>query len=28
AGSAATINQGTRLCSLENTESIYHWLTR
>ncbi|WP_076737871.1 6-phosphofructokinase II, partial [Cronobacter sakazakii] len=26
AGSAATINQGTRLCSLENTESIYHWL--
>ncbi|WP_423739388.1 hypothetical protein, partial [Cronobacter sakazakii] len=25
---AATINQGTRLCSLENTESIYHWLTR
>ncbi|EOC1313616.1 6-phosphofructokinase II [Cronobacter turicensis] len=28
AGSAATINQGTRLCSLENTDRIYHWLTR
>ncbi len=28
AGSAATINQGTRLCSQENTERIYHWLTR
>lgn len=28
AGSAATINQGTRLCSQENTECIYHWLTR
>ncbi|ELY5931644.1 6-phosphofructokinase II [Cronobacter turicensis] len=28
AGSAATINQGTLLCSLENTDRIYHWLTR
>ncbi|EPN9362215.1 6-phosphofructokinase II [Cronobacter muytjensii] len=28
AGSAATINQGTRLCSQENTGRIYHWLTR
>ncbi|EOC0416165.1 6-phosphofructokinase II [Cronobacter malonaticus] len=28
AGSAATINQGTRLCSLENTDKIYQWLTR
>ncbi|ELY3758828.1 6-phosphofructokinase II [Cronobacter universalis] len=28
AGSAATINQGTRLCSLENTDRIYRWLTR
>ncbi|ELY5790789.1 6-phosphofructokinase II [Cronobacter turicensis] len=28
AGSAATINQGTQLCSLENTDRIYHWLTR
>ncbi|EOY5458222.1 6-phosphofructokinase II [Cronobacter turicensis] len=27
AGSAATINQGTLLCSLENTDRIYHWLT-
>ncbi|EMD9247699.1 6-phosphofructokinase II [Cronobacter dublinensis] len=26
AGSAATINQGTRLCSQENTDRIYHWL--
>ncbi|EQA4286610.1 6-phosphofructokinase II [Cronobacter dublinensis] len=26
AGSAATINQGTRLCSQENTVRIYHWL--
>ncbi|ELY3773866.1 6-phosphofructokinase II [Cronobacter dublinensis] len=26
AGSAATINQGTRLCSRENTDRIYHWL--
>ncbi|WP_105635093.1 6-phosphofructokinase II [Cronobacter dublinensis] len=28
AGSAATINQGTRLCSQENTDRIYHWLKR
>lgn len=28
AGSAATINQGTRLCSQENTDRIYHWLQR
>ena len=26
AGSAATINQGTRLCSLENTQKIYDYL--
>ncbi|MGL5699625.1 MAG: PfkB family carbohydrate kinase, partial [Kluyvera sp.] len=26
AGSAATLNQGTRLCSLENTQKIYHYL--
>lgn len=26
AGSAATINQGTRLCSLENTQKIYRYL--
>jgi 6-phosphofructokinase 2 len=26
AGSAATINQGTRLCSLENTQKIYTYL--
>ena len=26
AGSAATINQGTRLCSLDNTQKIYHYL--
>ncbi|EOC1301378.1 6-phosphofructokinase II [Cronobacter dublinensis] len=26
AGSAATINQGTRLCSQENTDRIYYWL--
>ncbi len=26
AGSAATINQGTRLCSLENTHKIYNYL--
>ncbi|EOV8838400.1 6-phosphofructokinase II [Cronobacter dublinensis] len=26
AGSAATIKQGTRLCSQENTDRIYHWL--
>ncbi|MBV8044396.1 6-phosphofructokinase II [Pluralibacter sp.] len=26
AGSAATLNQGTRLCSLENTQNIYHYL--
>lgn len=26
AGSAATINQGTRLCSLENTQKIYNYL--
>ncbi|MDX6020846.1 6-phosphofructokinase II [Scandinavium sp. V105_16] len=28
AGSAATINQGTRLCSLENTRNIYDYLCR
>lgn len=28
AGSAATINQGTRLCSLENTQKIYDYLCR
>jgi 6-phosphofructokinase 2 len=28
AGSAATINQGTRLCSLENTHTIYEYLCR
>jgi 6-phosphofructokinase 2 len=28
AGSAATINQGTRLCSLENTRTIYDYLCR
>ncbi|MGK0704831.1 6-phosphofructokinase II [Yokenella regensburgei] len=27
AGSAATINQGTRLCSLENTQAIYDYLS-
>lgn len=26
AGSAATINQGTRLCSLDNTQKIYNYL--
>jgi len=26
AGSAATLNQGTRLCSRENTEKIYQYL--
>ena len=26
AGSAATINQGTRLCSQENTQKIYDYL--
>jgi 6-phosphofructokinase 2 len=26
AGSAATLNKGTRLCSLENTQKIYTWL--
>ncbi len=26
AGSAATINQGTRLCSRENTQKIYSYL--
>ena len=26
AGSAATINQGTRLCSLDNTQKIYTYL--
>ncbi|RPH21476.1 6-phosphofructokinase II [Buttiauxella warmboldiae] len=26
AGSAATLNQGTRLCSLESTQKIYHYL--
>jgi len=26
AGSAATINQGTRLCSRENTQKIYTYL--
>lgn len=28
AGSAATINKGTRLCSLENTNTIYDYLCR
>lgn len=28
AGSAATLNQGTRLCSLENTRTIYDYLRR
>ncbi|WES66410.1 6-phosphofructokinase II [Superficieibacter sp. HKU1] len=28
AGSAATINQGTRLCSRENTQKIYEYLRR
>ncbi|MFK3659836.1 6-phosphofructokinase II [Scandinavium sp. NPDC088450] len=28
AGSAATLNQGTRLCSLENTQNIYDYLCR
>ncbi len=28
AGSAATLNQGTRLCSLENTQTIYDYLCR
>lgn len=28
AGSAATINQGTRLCSAENTQKIYDYLRR
>lgn len=28
AGSAATLNQGTRLCSLENTRTIYDYLCR
>ncbi|MGL4725747.1 MAG: 6-phosphofructokinase II [Scandinavium sp.] len=28
AGSAATLNQGTRLCSLENTRNIYDYLCR
>jgi 6-phosphofructokinase 2 len=28
AGSAATINQGTRLCSLENTRTLYDYLCR
>jgi len=26
AGSAATLNHGTRLCSLENTQKIYEYL--
>ncbi|HEY3987193.1 6-phosphofructokinase II [Cedecea sp.] len=26
AGSAATLNKGTRLCSFENTQKIYRWL--
>ncbi|PSN06447.1 6-phosphofructokinase II [Siccibacter turicensis] len=28
AGSAATINQGTRLCSREDTDKIFSWLNR
>lgn len=28
AGSAATLNQGTRLCSADDTHKIYAWLTR
>ncbi|MDF3008331.1 MAG: pfkB [Enterobacter kobei] len=28
AGSAATINQGTRLCALEDTQKIYDYLNR